>query len=110
MEISNPKEYTLITSDENSFDEFYIAFTKQDLDKVTNHKIVQLSDNLNTTVTNLSLFLDIANKHKSNGISFVVICNGIDIDEIADEINVVPTLIEAEDLLEMEAIERDLGF
>ena len=31
-------------------------------------------------------------------------------DKIPDELNVVPTLIEAEDLLEMEAIERDLGF
>ena len=42
--------------------------------------------------------------------SFVVICNGIDIDDVPDEINVVPTLQEAEDVLEMEAIERDLGF
>ena len=110
MEISSPKEYTLIIADENSFNEFHTAFTKQNLDKVTNHKIVQLSDNLNTTVINLLLFLNVANEHKSNGTSFVVICNGIDIDEIPDEINVVPTLIEAEDLLEMEAIERDLGF
>jgi hypothetical protein len=110
MEISNPKEYTLIIADENSFNEFHTAFTKQNLDHVTNHKIVQLSDNLNTTVTNLLLFLNVANEHKSNGTSFVVICNGIDIDEIPEEINVVPTLMEAEDLLEMEAIERDLGF
>lgn len=110
MEISNPKEYTLIISSENSFEEFYTAFFKQDLQKVSNHKIVQLSENLNTTITNLSLFLNVANEHKNNGMSFVIVCNGIDIDEIPDEINVVPTIIEAEDVLEMEAIERDLGF
>ncbi len=110
MDISNPKDYTLITSTENSFKEFYTPFINQDLHKVSNHKVVQLSENLNTTITNLLLFLKVADEHRNNGISFVIICNGIDIDEIPDEINVVPTIIEAEDILEMEAIERDLGF
>jgi hypothetical protein len=110
MEISNPKNYTCIISTESSFDEFHTAFTSQNLHQVSKHKIVQLSENLNTTIANLSLFLNVANEHKSNGISFVVVCNEIDIDEVPDEINVVPTIIEAEDLLEMEAIERDLGF
>ena len=110
MEISTPKNYTLFVSNENSFETFYTAFSKQNQQEKDNHKIVQLSENLNTTVTNLLLFLNIANAHKSNGTSFVVVCNGIDTDKIPDELNVVPTLIEAEDLLEMEAIERDLGF
>ena len=110
MEISTPKNYTLFVSNENSFEAFYTAFSKQNQQEKDNHKIVQLSENLNTTVTNLLLFLNIANTHKSNGTSFVVVCNGIDTDKIPDELNVVPTLIEAEDLLEMEAIERDLGF
>ena len=78
MEISNPKEYTLITSNEISFDEFHAAFSEQKQGNVTNHKIIQLSDNLNTTADNLLLFLSVANEHRSNGISFVVICNGID--------------------------------
>ncbi|MBL4643121.1 MAG: hypothetical protein JKY44_05965 [Flavobacteriaceae bacterium] len=110
MEISNPKNYTLITSTEKSFEVFHAAFIRQDLHTVSNHKIVQLSENLNTTIPNLLLFLNVANEHKNNGMSFVIICNGIDIDEISDEINIVPTILEAEDILEMEAIERDLGF
>ena len=110
MEISKPKDYILIKSTENSFKEFYTPFISKDLHKVSNHKVVQLSENLNTTITNLLLFLKVADEHRNNGMSFVIICNGIDIDEIPDEINVVPTIIEAEDILEMEAIERDLGF
>lgn len=110
MEISIPKNYTLITSTENSFEAFYTAFIHQHLHTVNNHKVVQLSENLNTTVQNLLLFLNVANEHKNNGMSFVIICNGIDIDEISEEINIVPTILEAEDILEMEAIERDLGF
>ena len=110
MNISNVKDYTLITTTENSFSDFLNAFKAEKLDESNSHKVVQLSENLNTTLQDLSLFLDIATNHKSNGISFVVICNNVDIDEVPDEINVVPTLIEAEDVLEMEAIERDLGF
>ena len=110
MEISTTKKYTHILVSEGSYSNFYNTFINQGLNKVSNHKIVQLSENLNTTVKDLSLLLDIANTHRANGMSFVVICNGIDIDEIPDEINVVPTLKEAEDVLEMEEIERDLGF
>ena len=110
MEISNPKKYTLINATENSFEEFHTAFTNESLHKVNGHKIVQLSENLNTTITNLLLFLNVANEHRNCGISFVIVCKGIDIDDIPEEINVVPTMIEAEDVLEMEAIERDLGF
>jgi hypothetical protein len=110
MEISQKDNYTFITSTENSFTEFITAFKAENLDKAENHKVVELSENLNTTVNDLSLFLDIATNHRNNGISFVIICNGIDIDDIPDKINVVPTLHEAKDVLEMEAIERDLGF
>ncbi len=110
MEISKHKNYTLIKASEANFDAFFKAFNSKELHKVDNHKVVQLSENLNTTIKDLSLFLNIANEHRANGISFVVICTGLDIDEVPDEINIVPTLTEAEDLLEMEAIERDLGF
>jgi len=110
MEISKPKNYTLISSTEKSFEVFHSAFIGQGLDTVSTHKIVQLSENLNTTTENLLLFLNVANEHRNHGISFVVVCNGIDIDQIPDEINIVPTILEAEDILEMEAIERDLGF
>jgi len=110
MKISKKNTYTFISSTENSFSNFITAFKTENLNSIENHIIVELSENLNTTLSDLSLFLDIAENHRSNGMSFVVICNGIDIDDVPDEINVVPTLHEAEDVLEMEEIERDLGF
>jgi hypothetical protein len=110
MKISQKDNYTFIVSNEHSFSEFMTAFKVEKLDSVENHKVIELSDNLNTTLNDLSLFLNIAENHRENGISFVIICNGIDVDEIPDEINVAPTLHEAEDVLEMEEIERELGF
>jgi hypothetical protein len=54
--------------------------------------------------------LNIAEQKKENGTSFVVIYKTINIDDLPDNFNIVPTLIEAEDILEMEAMERELGF
>lgn len=54
--------------------------------------------------------MDIAEEKQQNGTSFVIVNSVIDIDNFPENLNIVPTLQEAEDILEMEAIERELGF
>ena len=54
-------------------------------------------------------FLELSNKHKENGKSFVIVTNKVAYDEVPEEIMVTPTLQEAKDIIEMEEIERDLG-
>lgn len=61
-------------------------------------------------LTQLLLFLKLSNYHRSTKHSFVLVNDTINIDEIPDEIILVPTLEEAGDIVEMEEIERDLGF
>lgn len=58
----------------------------------------------------LNIFLSISNKHRANDHSFVLVYKDVNINEISDELIVVPTLQEAKDIIEMEEIERDLGF
>jgi len=55
-------------------------------------------------------FLRISNDHKENGRSFVIVTNKVSYEEVSEKITLVPTLQEAYDLIEMEEIERDLGF
>ena len=55
------------------------------------------------------LFENIAAHQLEQKKSFVIIAD-IDFDEIDDNIIVVPTLQEGFDIIEMEEIERDLGF
>ena len=74
------------------------------------HLILDFSGKINANLKELLLFLKLSNQHRKNGTSFVIIFEGVDIDKIPDEINVVPTFTEALDILEMDAIERDLGF
>ncbi len=54
-------------------------------------------------------FLQLSNQHRNKEHSFVIVSAKIDIDEVPDELVVVPTLQEAYDIIEMEEIERDLG-
>ena len=55
-------------------------------------------------------FLDLSNDHRKNKKSFVIANDTINIDDVPEELIVVPTLQEAEDIIQMEEIERDLGF
>ncbi len=110
MNIKNKESYILISSDENSFSEFYALF----LDKVANYKkqhlVLNISDKINTTKEDFLLFLDIATQKKKEKTSFVIISESVNMDDFPEDFNIVPTLIEAEDIIEMENMERELGF
>ncbi len=72
--------------------------------------IIDLLPYTHLTIEQLLLFIDISNNHRISKHSFVVVNSALDPDIIPDEIMVVPTLLEAQDVIEMEEIERDLGF
>jgi hypothetical protein len=75
-----------------------------------NHIIVNLSSIDEIGLQDIVEFLRLSNKHRADKKSFVVVSDKADLDEMPDEIAVVPTLHEAYDIIEMEDIERDLGF
>jgi len=55
-------------------------------------------------------FVQLSNTHRSAKHSFVLVSNTIDLDDIPEELVIVPSLQEAYDIIEMEDMERDLGF
>lgn len=110
MEITKKKGYTLVKSNTISVDDLQKKLVNSYTQFTGEHLIIDISEKINTNIKDLLLFLDISDKHKTNGTSFVIICTSVDIDEIPEELSVVPTFTEALDILEMDAIERDLGF
>ena len=110
MEFTKTKQYTLIKPTENTVYEFVEDFKKNLSNFKNEHLIIDFSEKINTNIKELMLFLELSLTQKKDGTSFVLISHGINIDEISDEINIVPTFNEALDILEMDAIERDLGF
>lgn len=55
-------------------------------------------------------FLSLSNKHRKSKKSFVLVVNDFDFNDAPEEMIIVPTVLEAHDIIEMEEIERDLGF
>lgn len=88
------------------------------LDKVSNeynsykgvNLILDLTQDNGITLENILAFLSLSNTHRKAKKSFVLVANDVDFSEMPDEMVVVPTVLEAHDIIEMEEIERDLGF
>lgn len=55
-------------------------------------------------------FLPLSKIHRKAKKSFVVVASNVDYNAVPEKLTVVPTLLEAHDIIEMEEIERDLGF
>ena len=74
------------------------------------HIIVNISSLDKVKLEDMVEFLRISNIHRGDNKSFVIVSDKVDLDDMPDEICVVPTMQEAHDIIEMEDIERDLGF
>ena len=75
-----------------------------------NNLVINLLQYKTLELSELLLFLKVSNYHRSTKHSFVIVNKAINVDDIPMEMIVVPTLQEAGDIIEMEEIERDLGF
>ncbi|SFJ43285.1 ribonuclease Z [Myroides guanonis] len=73
--------------------------------------IVDLSDeDIDDQGDDLLLFEELALSQAEENKSFVIVVENIDFNEFDEELVVVPTLLEAHDIIEMDEIQRDLGF
>ncbi|MGQ7947501.1 ribonuclease Z [Flavobacterium sp. WC2509] len=72
--------------------------------------ILDISHDASVDVKSISIFSDLIKKHKKVKKSLVLVAENIDFNKVPRSIVVVPTQLEAHDLIEMDEIERDLGF
>lgn len=110
MIINKTEKYTHIKPGQYSVNQFITKLQKKQPEFIEEHIIIDFSEKININIKEILLFLNMSVLHYQNDKSFVIVCNGINISDVPEEINVVPTFVEALDVLEMEAIERDLGF
>ncbi|UOB17225.1 ribonuclease Z [Abyssalbus ytuae] len=101
---------TVATQESGSLLTFLSRF-KESYAKIKNDNIVVNLFSLGKlTGDDVLEFLEISNKHRAENKSFVIVTNKVNYDEIPDELEIVPTLQEAFDIIDMEEIERDLEF
>lgn len=72
--------------------------------------IIDITHDKGLALPDVLTFLELSNKHRKTKRSFVIVASGLDFNDMPEEMVVVPTLQEAHDIIEMEEIERDLGF
>ena len=110
MNITDKPAYTIITSEKKTFSSFLENFDNEYVNLTGKNLIIVISEEFNAPNKNILLFLRYAEQHQNNGTSFVVVSKDVTIDDFPETFNIVPTLVEAEDVIEMENIQRDLGF
>ena len=110
MLIERKKTFILLTGDENTFSDFFDTFLKNQKEIENENIVVQISETIKATTEDFFSFINIAEQKKQNGTSFVLINSLLNISDFPDYLNIVPTFQEAEDIIEMEIIERELGF
>ena len=97
----------IIVSQEDISIARFLENLNKEYEKLKNDNLVlDLLSFSELTPYNTISFLEVARKHTK---SFVLVSDKVSYDDVPEEINLVPTLQEARDVIEMEEIERDLG-
>ncbi len=110
MIVEHINNTTIITQEKKTFSELIVEIGKIYENIKNNNIIINIFSLSKVKASDLDEFLSFSNKHKQAKHSFVIVSKSVIIDDVAENLEVVPTLKEAHDLIGMEEIERDLGF
>jgi hypothetical protein len=110
MKTEEKDNYTIFRDEKEDVNDF-AQFLTQIQDRFKDKNIVtDITKYGELTLEELLMFLKLSTTHRKGKKSFVIVNDAINIDLVPEEIHVVPTLQEAEDLIGLEELERDLGF
>lgn len=109
MKVTVKDKYKILQDDQGDLTGFATYISQNHREYHNDNVIINLLEKDDITNENLLSFLEISNLHRRNKRSFVIVTREIDIDTIPEELIVVPTLLEAEDIINMEELERELG-
>lgn len=110
MIIDSDGAVAIITHQNESITDF-VKEINATYSKFKNHNIiVNLSSLREFSLDDILQFLLLSTKHRAKKHSFVIVTNKFNLNLTPDELIIVPTLQEAHDVIEMEDLERDLGF
>lgn len=110
MKIKKEESYILITAGGDPITEFTSRLTKDHEAFKDQNLVVELSAYPDLELEDLLGFLELSNLHHAEKRSFVIVSHAVPMEKIPDELIVVPTLREAEDTVQMDEMQRDLGF
>lgn len=107
----NVKGHSTVIEDTNNDTNFFLVSVSNLIESYKSQNLIlDLTQNKTTTMASIKAFSGLAKTHKKGKKSFVIVAQNIDFNAVPKSLIVVPTVLEAHDIIEMEEIERDLGF
>ena len=110
MKVEHKTHTTIVKDTEGNVSDFLQKVTNQYDEFKERNLILDVSRDKSVDIKGIKTFSDLSKKHKKAKKSFVIVAENIDFNDVPASMLVVPTLLEAHDMIEMEEIERDLGF
>ncbi len=110
MNIIEKENYSILEDDKNNVTGFSNFLENHAYNQIKDKNIViDLLKYKKLTLEELLTFLKLSNKQRKENKSFVIVNDAINIEDIPEELAVVPTLHEAEDYIQMEELQREFG-
>jgi len=110
MKVDKKGHTTIIKDTQNDVAAFLEIVTSEHNAFKNQNLILDVTHNKNITIAAVRPFLALSKLHRKGKKSFVLVAEDIDFNALPAQLIVVPSLLEAHDIIEMEEIERDLGF
>ncbi len=110
MKIDQKGHTTIIKDTQCDIQNFLNKLTHEQGSFKNQNLILDVTHDKNVALSDIKLFSELVNTHSSNKKSIVIVASDIDFNAVPAQITVVPSIQEAYDIIEMEEIERDLGF
>ena len=110
MKVTQKGKTTIIKDTQGNISIFLEKITHEHSSFKSQNLIIDLTHNKEITIKDIKSFLELSKIHKKEKKSFVIVLENIDFNDVPVKLIVVPSLQEANDIIEMEEIERDLGF
>ncbi|MEN2402178.1 ribonuclease Z [Flavobacterium sp. MC2016-06] len=110
MKVDQKGHTVTIKNTQGDFNAFFENVTQQFKTYENQNVIIDLTADTALSEKDLKLFLPLSKQQKKAKKSFVIVITDFDFNAVSDKLTIVPSLLEAHDIIEMEEIERDLGF
>lgn len=109
MKVETKGHTTTIRDTQGDLVSFVMKLTHEYKTFEKHNLIVDLLLYKDLTVKQVNSLLPLSKTHRKAKKSFVIVAN-VDFNSVSQQLVLVPTTLEAHDIIEMEEIERDLGF
>jgi len=105
------KGHTTVLKDTQADYQLFLEKVTAQYEKYKNQNLIlDVTQDNSTTIQSIKTFSELSKLHCKGKKSFVIVANTIDFNAVPKSLVVVPSVVEAHDIIEMDEIERDLGF